>query len=114
MAIQRKTGVWLVLVLALGLAIFPRDGLASGGDAIESKPGGLPATEEHGDLTGLARDLNNPVGPVWNIVTQNNFYFLKGFPSGAYRGEYVMNFQPVLPIPLTQQWSLVFRPVIPL
>ena len=24
-----------------------------------------------------------------------------------------MNFQPVLPIPLTQQWSLVFRPVVP-
>ena len=114
MAIQRKTGAWLVLVLAFGLAIFPRGGLASGGDAIESKPGGLPATEEHGDLTDLARDLNNPVGPVWNIVTQNNFYFLKGFPSGAYRGEYVMNFQPVLPVPLTQQWSLVFRPVIPL
>lgn len=62
----------------------------------------------------MARRLNNHVSSVWNIVNQNNWYFLKGAPSGVYRGEYVMNFQSVLAIPLTQQWSLVFRLVIPL
>jgi len=113
-AIQRKTGAWLVLVLALSLAIFPRVSLASGGDAIEIKPGGLPVAEEHGDLTDLARHLNNPVGPVWNIVTQSNWYLQKGFPSTAYRVQYVMNFQPVLPIPLTRELNLVMRPVVPL
>jgi len=116
LAIQRITGAWLVLVLALalGLAISPRGSLASGGDAIESKPGGLPVAEEHGDLTDLARHLNNPVGPVWNIVTQNNWFFQKGFPSTVYRVQYVMNFQPVLPIPLTRELNLVMRPVVPL
>ena len=103
-----------MLAFALALAVFPLGGPASGGDAIESKPGGLPAAEEHGDLTDLARHLNNPVGPVWNIVTQNNWYLQKGFPSTAYRVQYVMNFQPVLPIPLTREWNLVMRPVVPL
>jgi hypothetical protein len=110
----RKGGKWLVFVLALSLTVFAPGIRASGEDEIQTKPSGLPVEGENGDLTDLARHLNNPVGPVWNIVTQNNFYFLKGLPSGAYRGEYVMNFQPVLPIPLTPQWSLVFRPVIPL
>jgi len=104
----------LVLALGLGLAIFPQGSLASGGGAIETKPGGLPAAEEHGDLTDLARHLNNPVGPVWNIVTQNNWYFQKGFPSTASRVHYVLNFQPVLPIPLTRELNLVMRPVVPL
>ena len=57
-----------MLAFALALAVFPLGGLAFGGDAIETKPGGLPVTEEQGDLTDLARHLNNPVGPVWNIV----------------------------------------------
>jgi hypothetical protein len=96
------------------LAIFSLGGSASGEDGIQNKPGGLPAGAEHGDLSDLARHLNNPVGPVWNIVTQNNWYFQKGFPSTAYRVQYVMNFQPVLPIPLTRDLSLVMRPVVPL
>ncbi|MBM4293627.1 MAG: hypothetical protein FJ126_01820 [Deltaproteobacteria bacterium] len=65
-------------------------------------------------MNDLARHLNNPVGPVWNIVTQHNLYFQKGFPSDAYRVQYIMNFQPVLPIPLTREWNLVMRPIIPL
>ena len=114
MAILMKTSILFALLLALPLPLFPLGSPASAGDEIETKPSGLPVAGEHGDLTDLARHLNNPVGPVWNIVTQHNWTFQKGFPSDVYRVQYVMNFQPVLPIPLTREWNLVMRPIIPL
>jgi len=41
---------------------------------------------------------------VWNITTQSNLYFCKGDLSPACRGQFVVNFQLVLPIPLTEKW----------
>src|SRR5208282_3286959 len=55
-----------------------------------------------------------PISSVWNITTQSNMYFYKGDQSPAYRGQFVFNFQPVLPIPLTKDWTLIPRPVIPI
>ena len=102
------------LVLALTLCFLIAGAPTLGFAAAEADKPGSPEGGGQHDLDELARHLNNPVGPVWNIVTQNNWYFQKGFPSAAYRVQYVMNFQPVMPIPLTREWNLVFRPVIPL
>lgn len=66
------------------------------------------------DLEELSKQLNNPVTSVWNITTQSNMYFYKGNLSPTYRGQFVFNFQPVLPIPLTKNWTLIPRPVIPI
>lgn len=113
MALLKKAILAFILVLILAPAFSLMSSLLAGGDEIPTKLSGLPATVEHGDLTDLARHLNNPVGPVWNIVTQHNWTFQKGFPSTAYRVQYLMNFQPVLPIPLTREWNLVMRPIVP-
>lgn len=104
----------LRILLILGLTIFLLVSPALSGDQSASESGSPSAAGPTGDLGELARKLNNPVGPVWNLVCQNNCYFEKGLPSSAYRGQYVMNFQPVLPVPLTRELSLVMRPVIPL
>jgi len=111
---QGLAWVWFGALLTLWLTIFSLGSLTAGTDQSGIEPGSPPAADEHGDLSELARHLNNPVGPVWNLVCQNNWYLEKGFPSSAYRVQYVMNFQPVLPIPLTSEWNLVFRPVVPL
>jgi len=66
------------------------------------------------NLEELGKQLNNPISSVWNITTQSNMYFYKGDLSPAYRGQFVFNFQPVLPIPLTKNWTLIPRPVIPI
>jgi hypothetical protein len=66
------------------------------------------------NLGELGKQLNNPISSVWNITTQSNMYFYKGDLSSAYRGQFVFNFQPVLPIPLTKNWTLIPRPVIPI
>jgi hypothetical protein len=102
------------LVLALTLC-FLIAGVPTLGFAVaEADKSGSPESGGQHDMDELARHLNNPVGPVWNIVTQNNWYFQKGFPSTASRVHYVLNFQPVLPIPLTRELNLVMRPVVPL
>jgi hypothetical protein len=62
----------------------------------------------------LGKQLNNPISSVWNITTQSNMYFYKGDLSPAYRGQFVFNLQPVLPIPLTEKWNLIPRPVFPI
>jgi hypothetical protein len=65
-------------------------------------------------LAEVGAQLANPVSSVWSIVFQNNFTFLKGEPSEKTRFLYNLNFQPVLPVPLTQNWNLITRPVFPL
>jgi len=64
-------------------------------------------------LAEVGAQLANPVSSVWSIVFQNNFTFLEGDPSDKTRFLYNLNFQPVLPIPLTQNWNLITRPVFP-
>lgn len=76
----------------------------TGGSKSES-PGAAPHGQEN-DLQELGKQLNNPVSSVWNITTQSNMYFYKGDLSPAYRGQFVFNFQPVMPIPLTQTGPL--------
>jgi len=76
--------------------------------------GSAPGEDEEKNLTEIGKQLNNPISSVWNIVTQSNMYFYKGDLSPAYRGQFVFNFQPVLPIPLTKDWTLIPRPVFPI
>ena len=95
-----------VLICLLSLVLASSPGLAqSSGDATAG--GGQ-------SLADLGKELNNPISSVWNITTQSNMYFYKGDLSPAYRGQFVFNLQPVLPIPLTEKWSLIPRPVIPI
>jgi hypothetical protein len=88
---------------------------ASAAWATEPQPAGGSAPGEEGekDLTEIGKQLNNPISSIWNITTQSNMYFEKGNLSPSYRGQFVFNFQPVLPIPLTKDWNLIPRPVIP-
>ena len=74
----------------------------------EKTESGTASVEEVG------RQLNNPVSSVWNIVIQNNYSLNKGDISNDYRGQWVTNFQPVLPVPLTEDWNLITRPVLPI
>jgi hypothetical protein len=94
----------LFIILTLILAAGP--GLA--------QPYGDAAAGVGQNLEELGKQLNNPISSVWSITTQSNMLFYKGGLSPDYRGQFVFNLQPVLPIPLTEKWSLIPRPVIPI
>jgi len=62
----------------------------------------------------VGRQLSNPVGTLWNLVVQNSLSLNNGDLSSKDRVQWVTNLQPVLPIPLTERWNLITRPVLPI
>jgi hypothetical protein len=103
--------ILLVVTLATGPAVLAQ--AAEMGGSTSGSQEAAPQGQGQ-DLGELGKKLNNPISSVWNITTQSNMYFYKGDLSSAYRGQFVFNFQPVLPLPLTKNWTLIPRPVIPI
>ncbi len=75
---------------------------------------GLAATpaeepdQEHASLTEINKQLTNPVTSFWSLTFQSNNYALENK-----HWNYNLQFQPVLPVSLTEDWNLINRPVIP-
>ncbi len=73
----------------------------------------LNPTVSAADGGDIARDLANPFSSLWSIVNQINFNTLKGGLFEHSHTQFNWNLQPVMPIPLTGDYNLVNRPVIP-
>jgi hypothetical protein len=108
------------LYFGLSLALASMAGIVQ---AAESQPSSAPSAESNGGMSAeeLNRQLNNPVSSVWSMVFQNNYTQLKsgsqdvpGWDEGDDKWFYSLNFQPVLPLPLTRDWNLINRPVFPI
>jgi hypothetical protein len=72
-----------------------------------------PAVKDPKSMDQVAKQLNNPVADLWALNFQFNRYYLQGDATERTREQDVLNFQPVLPIHLTNEWNLITRPVIP-
>lgn len=64
------------------------------------------------DVDEVGRKLANPLSDVWNLVFQNNTTGNQGDLVAGTTVSNVLNFQPVLPIPIGKL-NLTTRPVIP-
>lgn len=64
--------------------------------------------------TEINKKLSNPVSSIWALQLQSNNYMLNVPSPNADRWSNEVNFQPVLPVPLTKDWNLVTRPVFTL
>jgi hypothetical protein len=82
------------------------DDASGGGGATEAK------SEEQGGMSKeeLAKLAQDPVANLMSFPFQNNFNFGVG-PNDA--TQYVMNFQPVIPITLSDDWNLITRWILP-
>jgi hypothetical protein len=58
----------------------------------------------------LAKQLNNPVASLISVPFQSNWDFGLGEGSGQ---KFTMNFQPVVPISITDDWNLIVRTIVP-
>ena len=58
----------------------------------------------------LVRKTQNPVSSLFSLPFQNNFNFGVGPGRDL---QYVLNFQPVLPMTLAKGWNLIHRFIVP-
>ena len=61
-------------------------------------------------LDELAKQLQNPLADLVSVPFQNNF---NGGGAAGLGAAYNLNFQPVIPIELTESWNLIVRPIVP-
>ena len=59
----------------------------------------------------LAMKLQNPVAALISVPFQNNFEWGSGLRSEGFK--YTLNFQPVIPISITENWNLISRTIVP-
>lgn len=76
-------------------------------------PSGAPGQETHHDAeAALAMKLQNPVAALISVPFQSNFEWGGGPQSNGFK--YTLNFQPVIPIPLTKDINLISRTIVPI
>jgi hypothetical protein len=59
----------------------------------------------------LVKQLSNPVASLISVPFQSNFDFRMGPLNQGW--QYKLNFQPVVPISLNQNWNLIVRTIVP-
>ena len=86
-------------------------------NALPSEPGqgtAAPSAPQPAgsDSQELAKKLSNPVASLISVPFQSNFDFGLGPNKNGFR--YTMNFQPVIPIKLNNNWNLIARTIVPI
>jgi hypothetical protein len=64
-------------------------------------------TADNKSLDEVNKELSNPISSIWALQLQENTYWL----NKPDRNVVNMQFQPVLPLALTDDWNLITRPV---
>jgi len=67
--------------------------------------------DANADAAELAKKLSNPVAALISVPFQNNFEFGGGPNDDGFR--YLLNFQPVAPFSLNEDWNLISRTIVP-
>jgi hypothetical protein len=73
-----------------------------------------PDTEHLSDAQ-IAEMINNPLGNLWMLATQNDTYWMDGDIQGADKVHVnVATIMPIMPMQLTEGYKLILRPWIPI
>lgn len=68
--------------------------------------------QESDEQADLAKKVQNPVAALISVPFQSNFEWGAGPKSAGFK--YTLNFQPVIPIALSRDWTLISRTIVPI
>lgn len=68
------------------------------------------AEDFENDNARMAKKLANKIEPIVNLPVQFNFYQKAGPQHQQYQEKIIL--EPVIPAPITQDWNLLFRPLL--
>jgi hypothetical protein len=71
------------------------------------------AAQAEDDASAVARKLVNPLSDAWSMYTEFDFNTNNGSLHHGNLDGYSMLFEPAMPIPLTDDWRVIVRPVVP-
>lgn len=77
----------------------------------QAQKAGEPAKDDDKSTTELAKETQNPVADLISVPFQNNFNFGAGTNRALI---WNLNFQPVIPIHLNEDWNLITRTIVPI
>lgn len=60
----------------------------------------------------VAKQLQNPVASLISVPLQNNFEY--GLGQDKKGSRYTLKIQPVIPTSMSENWNIIFRPIIPI
>lgn len=75
---------------------------------------GAAAWSQEQSASELNKQLTNPVSSIWSLQFQQNNFKVDPGPGEGNRWSSNLIFQPVLPVAIDDDWTLITRPVIPL
>jgi len=82
-----------------------------GAVAQSTPPNPPPDASSADDATELAKKLQNPIGDLYSFPFQNN----TNFNAGPHKGtQDILNVQPVIPIHINSDWTIITRTILPL
>ena len=84
------------------------DMLRVGGSVAETTTAAAPKGTS---LDEISKKMNNPVSDLWMLVLQQDFMQFDGDITSQDRQVFSTTFQPVISVPLGDEWNLVNRPV---
>jgi hypothetical protein len=116
MTVHKKAGL---TVLAAAGVLAAAWGFVPAAHAQAPQPQAAPtvrvAPDAPGDdnesATALAKKLQNPIGDLYSFPFQSNTNFNVGPHNGT---QEILNIQPVIPIHINQDWSVITRTILPL
>ncbi len=66
------------------------------------------------NLAATGKALSDPLGNVWALFTEFDSTWSEGnFSGGDHRSGGAMIVQPIMPVPLTENWKVLTRPTLP-
>ena len=76
-------------------------------------PTGVQA-QDHGSAAEVGKKLADPTSNIWALFTEIDYSLSEGDMSdGKYRSGQAVIFQPIMPIPFSDNWKIITRPTVP-